>query len=120
MSNLLTVANQTVTLPNSFCTETQEIWKLVGWFLMVFKIVIPILIIIFGMVDLGKAVIASKDDEIKKATVSLLKRAIAGIVIFFVPTIVSLVIGLVDGEGKWNGCKECISNPNNAACGSAQ
>jgi len=55
----------------TFCTETQSVWKLVGNILGVFKIVIPILVIIFGMIDLGKAVVASKDDEIKKAAKSL-------------------------------------------------
>ena len=31
------------------------------------QIVVPIIIVIFGMIDLGKAVIASKEDEVKKA-----------------------------------------------------
>ena len=49
-----------------FCANTANIWQVVGYVLLAFKIVIPILLIIFGMLDLGKAVIASKDDEIKK------------------------------------------------------
>ena len=32
----------------------------------VIKIAVPILLIIFGMLDLGKAVVAAKEDEIKK------------------------------------------------------
>ena len=51
----------------NFCSETKDVWSLVGKILGVFKIVIPLLIIIFGMIDLGKAVVASKDDEVKKA-----------------------------------------------------
>ena len=45
-----------------FCANTANIWQVVGYVLLAFKIVIPILLIIFGMLDLGKAVIASKDD----------------------------------------------------------
>ena len=60
-----------------FCAGSANVWQTVGIVLMVFKIVIPILLIIFGMIDLGKAVIASKDDEIKKATKSLLFRAVS-------------------------------------------
>ena len=67
----------------NFCSKTKSVWVLVGKLLSVFKIVIPLLIIIFGMIDLGKAVVASKDDEIKKAAKSLGFRALAGILIFF-------------------------------------
>ena len=51
----------------NFCASTANIWQLIGYVLLVFKIVIPILLIVFGMLDLGKAVVASKDDEIKKS-----------------------------------------------------
>ena len=102
---------------NTFCADTTDIWQFVGWVLMVFKIVIPLLLIIFGMVDLGKAVVGSKDDEIKKATNSLMKRAIAGVIIFFIPTIVGFIFGLVDIEKTWTMCKDCLVSPNNAtAC----
>ena len=79
----------------NFCTKTKPIWVLVGRILGIFKIVIPLLVIIFGMIDLGKAVIASKDDEIKKAAKSLLFRALAGILIFFItipPLLFTLII----------------------------
>ena len=95
---------------STFCADTANIWSLVGTILTIFKIVIPLLLIIFGMVDLGKAVIGSKEDDIKKATMSLMKRAIAAVVIFFIPTIVSVVIGLVDNENKnWEICRNCVS-----------
>ena len=97
------------------CSDLQEVWQIVGWILWVFKIVIPIIIIIFGMIDLGKAVVASKDDEIKKSIRSLALRALAGIVIFFIPTIVNLVFMLVDDWNKYSTdyskCSRCISNP---------
>ena len=47
--------------------EMAEIWQFIGYVLYVFKIAIPLLLIIFGMIDLGKAVIASDDKEIKNA-----------------------------------------------------
>ena len=73
----------------SICTSLSPIWQIIGWVLWVFKIVIPIVIIVFGMIDLGKAVVASKDDEIKKSVKSLVMRAIAGIIIFFTGTAIS-------------------------------
>ena len=100
-----------------FCTDTANIWQIVGYVLLVFKIVVPLLLIIFGMIDLGKAVIASKEDEIKKATGSLVRRAIAAVVIFLLPTLISFVMGLVsdfDNSGAkkdFEICRNCISRP---------
>ena len=62
------------------------------------QIGIPILLIIFGMLDLGKAVIASKEDEIKSAQKLLIKRAIYAVAIFFVVMLVQLVFNIVAGN----------------------
>lgn len=106
----------------SVCSSLAPVWQIVGWVLWVFKIVIPIIIIIFGMLDLGKAVVASKDDEIKKSVKQLALRAIAGIVIFFLPTLVGAVFGLV-GEfssdpykAEYEICRKCITKPGSDDC----
>ena len=98
----------------SFCVGTAKLWKLVGRILLVFKIVIPLLVIVFGMIDLGKAVVASKDDEIKKAAKSLGMRALAGVLIFFIPTIVAFIFNMVDSfseDTDYSTCSKCITNP---------
>ena len=106
---------------DGFCAATANIWQLVGWVLLVFKIVIPLLLIIFGMIDLGKAVIASKEDEIKKATGSLVRRAIAAVVIFLLPTIITFIMGIISdfsetAKEDFDVCRTCISNPNDNSC----
>ena len=53
---------------------------------------IPIVLILMGTIDLGKAVMASDDKEIKAAQGRLIKRVIYAVIIFFMVTIVSLVI----------------------------
>ena len=110
-----------------FCVNTANVWQIVGIALLIFKIVIPILLIIWGMLDLGKAVIASKDDEVKKSVKSLAMRAVAAVVIFFIPTIVSLVMGLISNfqqsgaADDWKVCRTCITTPNDPDCvGNAQ
>ena len=104
----------------SICSDLAPIWQIIGWVLWVFKIVIPIVIIVFGMIDLGKAVVASKDDEIKKSIKSLVMRAIAGIVIFFIPTLVGAIFSLVgefnDNRAEYDKCSACIRNPGGDAC----
>lgn len=105
-----------------FCTKTANIWQIVGYVLLVFKIVIPLLLIIFGMIDLGKAVIASKSDEVKKATTSLAFRAVAAVAIFLIPTIIGVVMGFVSdfsesgAKADFDICKACITRPNNKSC----
>lgn len=100
-----------------FCWETRDIWHFIGMVLFIFKIAIPILLIVFGMLDLGKAVVASDDKEIKNATTKLAKRAVAGVVIFFIPTLVGAIFSLVAGWGEvkdtYDLCKNCIVNPTN-------
>ena len=60
----------------------------------IIQIGIPIILIIMGSIDLGKAVLSSDDKEIKGATGKLIKRAIAAVAVFFIATIVSLLMGL--------------------------
>ena len=56
-----------------------------------------------GSIDLGKAVLASDDKEIKGATSKLVKRAIAAIAIFFIPMLVNMLIGMVGDAGAKEG-----------------
>ena len=63
------------------------------------QIGIPIILIILGMLDLGKAVMASKEDEIKSAQKLLIKRCAYAVAIFFVVLIVQLVFGLLSSTG---------------------
>lgn len=99
-----------------FCEQTANIWQILGYVVTVFKIVIPLILIILGMVDLGKAVVSSDDKAISKSVSALIKRFIAAIVMFFVPTIVSalfsaLTIGDVTSNDA-NICLQCVTNVN--------
>ncbi len=76
------------------------------------KIIVPILLVIFGMLDLGKAVMAQKDDEIKKGQQTFFKRLLAAAIVFFIVVIVQLVVGLVASDDKANvtSCFDCFVN----------
>lgn len=101
-----------------FCASTAVIWQIVGWVFLVVKILIPLLLIILGVLDFSKAVMASKDDEIKKAAKSLGMRAISAVIIFFIPTIVSIIMGIIvdfkdsGAKADYEVCKTCILNPS--------
>jgi hypothetical protein len=80
---------------------------------------VPIALIIFGMVDLGKAVIASKEDEVKKATKLLGKRFLYAIGVFAVVWFVTFVFDTLsastsgaidykkDSKNSWQQCWKC-------------
>ena len=73
------------------------------------QIIIPICLIIFGTIDLGKAVIASDEKEVKAAQSRLLKRFIYAALIFFVVTLVSALMSIIatGGEGDTNSWSDC-------------
>ena len=76
---------------------------------------VPLLLIIFGMLDLGKAVIASKEDEIKKGQQMFIKRLIAAVIVFFVVAVVKLVVNIAAAQnsnevGEENSISECIQH----------
>lgn len=104
----------------SFCTGTiQGVFTTIGWVFFFAKILIPIVLIIFGSIDFAKAVVSGKpDDEIKKSMTGLIKRCIAGVVIFFVPALLSLVVDVIGGDNIYDGsggtftdCTKCMLNP---------
>ena len=104
---------------NTFCNgPVQGVFTTIGWVFFILKIVVPIILIVMGSIDLAKAVAASKDDEIKKAVGSLVKRAVLGVLIFFIPTILSFVVELIGGDdiydensGTFGRCTYCMLNP---------
>lgn len=111
--------NTTATVTDlDFCASTASIWQIVGWVFLIVKIIIPILLIIFGVKDFAQAVVSSKDDDIKKAAKALMTRGIAGVVIFFVPTIVSLIMGLIvdftssGAKDDFDICQSCMLTPS--------
>ena len=86
---------------NSICGAIDNnLAELIHTIITIIKIGIPLLLIIFGMLDLGKGVIASKEDEIKKGQQMFIKRLITAVLVFFVVTIVQLVIGLADDKNE--------------------
>lgn len=90
------------------CSDLGPLATLIHTIIQLIQIAIPIMLIIWGMLDLGKAVIASKEDEIKAAQKLLIKRVIAAVLVFLVVTIVTLVLNIVASSdvdtGGWQDC----------------
>lgn len=91
------------------CGGLLPLVKVIVGVIRIFQIVIPIGLIIYGTIDLGKAVIASDEKEIKAAQSRLIKRFIYAAAVFFVPLLVTVVMNVVatgaEGDAtSWANC----------------
>ncbi len=94
-----------------FCEKTKEIWALIGTIIQIIRIAIPILIVLLGTIDLGKAVVAGDDKKIKEAQGMLIRRIIYGVAIFFVLVIVQTIFGTLGGRDTANGkCWDALAH----------
>lgn len=109
---MMFLLEETATTIN-FCQSTANIWHVLSFIVLIIKIVIPLALIILGMVDLGKAVISSDDKAIGKAVGSLVKRFIAAVIVFFIPTIISALFNALDffgsAQSDYNLCVQCVT-----------
>ena len=58
------------------CKDLLPLIKLIKAILGIIQFIIPVLLILLGTIDLGKAVISSDDKEVKAAQSRLIKRVI--------------------------------------------
>ena len=73
----------------------KPLFGLVNLVINAIMIGVPIVLIVLGMIDLGKAVIASKEDEVKKATKAFGKRFLYAVGVFAVVWLVTFVFDTV-------------------------
>lgn len=73
------------------------------------KIATPIILIFVSVISLLKALAASKEDEIKKAQSSLIKKIIAAVMVFFIIQIVQFVISKVADSSEKGGVESCLA-----------
>lgn len=103
-----------------FCLKSGSLMQIIGYVIFVFKIVVPILIIILASIDLAKSVISGDEKDIKENAMKLLKRLLIGIAIFLLPSIVKVIyFNLVNDtsgsefKNDASYCIVCITSPSN-------
>lgn len=99
--------------PDTACKGFDFVIKIIknGLF-PVLQIGIPIILIVLGTLDLGKAVISSDDKAVKEAQSKLIKRCIYAILVFFIVTLIDLLfmmVGNIAGDSApglqaWSEC----------------
>ncbi len=84
-----------------------QLFKIIGLILKIFKVAIPILLIIFASIDFSKAVFSQSDGGLKKAAKAAAIRTVAAVFIFFVPTVINVVFVNFLGQEK-SSCLSCV------------
>ena len=92
-----------------------DLVSIIHYIYLAIQVVVPILLIIFGMIELAKALVSQKEDEIKKAQGSFLKKLIVAVIVFLTFSIVKLVFdfansGNTDATNIWNCVNQIINN----------
>lgn len=94
---------------NVTCDELFDasIKKIINDILGYVRIIVPILVITLGTLDFAKAVMASKEDEMKKAQKTFIKRVVIGVAFFFTPAIVNVLMDLANLAWQGLGYTSC-------------
>lgn len=91
--------------------------KLVHLGVLAIQIVVPIILIIWGMLDFTKALVGQDEEKIKEGQKKFIQRVIAAIIVFLIVAAVNLIIGIVadlGGDGNnannaWKCARELIN-----------
>ena len=70
----------------------------------IMQVLVPILLVVWGSIDMFKAIIAADEKKISAARSTLIKRFGAAIAVFLVPWIVDTVIKYFGGNSDWIDC----------------
>ena len=128
MLSIISFLDDPVVNASNFCKSSAQIWKLLGVVINVFKIAIPVIIVLLALLDLGKAVMAGEEKEIKATQKLLIKRLVYGVLIFFVVTLVQMIFGMIGVNVNGNNggaikdssvCWACATDPGSETCTNA-
>ena len=94
----------------------EQVPALISFAVNLLKIATPIILIFISIITLLKALTAGKEDEIKKAQSSLIKKIIASVMVFFVISIVQFIVSKVASDRDYKGITECFNCFLNNKC----
>ena len=108
--NQCTDDNEVITKPEKKGCELipSKIMEYINEAMSIIRIAVPALLVGLIIFDFASALFASSEEKMKKAQGKVIKRIIIAIVIFFVPTLINLVLNIVN---------DVWSNANYEICG---
>ena len=93
---------------------------LLGLGVFALRIVVPVVLLIFGIIDLIKVITAeggNVDVEIKAHVKRLSTKFVLAFVVFILPTIISIILNVTDRESDMAGIEGiCVLNATSSRC----
>ena len=96
VDNSVIIKPNTITIENCEDVFGEDLLKILHDGVNAIKIMIPLLLIALGIVDFAKAVFGGNEDNMKKSAVKFGKRVLIGIVIFFIPSILNIILDIAN------------------------
>ena len=92
------------TILDGGCPSNEGIFVLLKSGYGILRIAAPVILVLFASIDLGKAVVASDEGQIKKAQSHLMKRVAAAVVVFLVFVIIELFVSMISSSSDVISC----------------
>lgn len=90
---------------NTSCSifdKSTQLGKILSTIFNIIRVIAVCGLVVFGVLDFAKALIASDDDALKKATTTFIKRLIIVVLILFIPSIIDLLFKLINKDSCAN------------------
>lgn len=102
---------------DNFCSDEHVInaMRVLGYFIFVAKILIPLIIIGFSVFDMYHAVLGGDDKSLKESAKKLAIRFLIGFSVFLIPSILNIILTAVDESDDFLSdshiCQICLLKP---------
>ena len=95
--------------------DVLSVMRIINIVITIIKIVVPILLIVKCMLDYASAIKDNDSDALSKTNKIIVKRVIAAILVFIIPTFITLIANITENKVSYSSCltsatKEGISN----------
>jgi len=105
------------------CYDMKPILVVVKYIILILQWSVPLILLVWGSIDIFKAIAKADDSKVvEDAKKSFIKRLVYGAIIFIVPFVVRLILGLVEDNmlkdndefspTSWIGCWQNIDDAN--------
>lgn len=115
--NLITILDDIEYVGQNFCEETNVVnaLRVVGYLLLIARLVIPFAIIFYASLDLIKSVMSGETSDLLKQLKVILVRILIGAAVFFIPVLIDIVFqGIEDysnNQSEIYQCEVCLLRP---------
>ena len=109
--------NETENVGENFCSEpsVKQVTKFFGFFILLLKFIVPILIIVKGMFLFYNAMVKGGTDDLAKNAKELLLKIFLGLLVFYIPSLIRGILDLYNDfasvRSEYTECADCLLDP---------